>query len=162
MNINDPVSDFDLRFLDFPSHSETEESSAHGVRDGEILDAYSQAVTKVVGDVWPAIAHVKVNHKNNGNQNRSPRDVDGTGSGVVITPYGYCVTNSHVVEGTNSVKITMADGSGYPAELVGKDSATDLALLRVHGSNLPIANLGDSTTLQVGQLVIAIGNPLGF
>jgi S1-C subfamily serine protease len=162
MEHNDSLFDFDLRFLDFPSEGDSDVSTSQDRKEGEILDAYSQAVTRVVGNVGPSIAHVQVSHKTNGNQERSSRNAEGTGSGVVITPDGYCVTNSHVVEETNTIKITMADGSSYTAGLVGKDSATDLALLRIHGFDLPIANLGDSSTLQVGQLVIAIGNPLGF
>jgi len=81
---------------------------------------------------------------------------------VVITPDGYTVTNSHVVDGADTLKVSLADGTSYDAELTGKDSASDIAVLRVQGSGLPIAHLGDSDKLQAGQLVIAIGNPLGF
>jgi S1-C subfamily serine protease len=81
---------------------------------------------------------------------------------VVIAPDGYIVTNSHVVEGSSAVEASLADGSSYTAELVGQDSATDLALLRIPGSGLSTARLGDSDKLRVGQLAIAIGNPLGF
>lgn len=82
--------------------------------------------------------------------------------GVIIAPDGYIVTNSHVVEGASTLEMSLADGTSYNAEIIGQDSATDLAVLRVPGSGLPIARLGNSDKLQVGQLAIAIGNPLGF
>jgi S1-C subfamily serine protease len=81
---------------------------------------------------------------------------------VIIAPDGYIVTNSHVVEAADVIEVNLADGSSYGARLVGKDSATDLALVSVPGAGLPTARLGDSDKLWVGQLVIAIGNPLGF
>jgi S1-C subfamily serine protease len=81
---------------------------------------------------------------------------------VIIAPDGYIVTNAHVVEQASRLDISLADGSSYTAELVGQDSATDLAVVRVPGSGLPAAALGDSDRLRVGQLAIAIGNPLGF
>jgi S1-C subfamily serine protease len=158
----DSFNEFNLKFLDFPLPDETVELSSRDSSDGEILDAYSQAVTKVVGKLGPSVVHVHVSHRTNGNRGENSHETEGTGSGVVVTPDGYCVTNSHVVEEGNTFKITMADGQSCGAELIGKDPATDLALLRARSSGLPIAYLGDSSKLQVGQLVIAIGNPFGF
>ena len=86
----------------------------------------------------------------------------GMGSGFVLTPDGYALTNSHVVGGRQKLRAITADGDSLDAQLIGDDPATDLALLRLVASDLPRAELGDSDGLQVGQLVIAIGNPFGF
>jgi len=86
----------------------------------------------------------------------------GGGSGVIITPDGYLLTNNHVVENASQVEIGLTDGRTLPAEVVGTDPATDLALVRAGAAGLPAAELGDSRALRVGQLAIAIGNPLGF
>jgi S1-C subfamily serine protease len=113
-----------------------------------LLDAYSQAVIRVVERVAPAVAHVRRGR--------------GGGSGVVIAPDGYLLTNSHVVEGADEVEVAFPDGASYRAPVVGTDPATDLALVRVLGPTLVAAELGDSDALRVGQLVIAIGDPLGL
>ncbi|HKY52135.1 MAG TPA: trypsin-like peptidase domain-containing protein [Candidatus Limnocylindria bacterium] len=113
-----------------------------------LLDAYSQAVIRVVERVAPAVAHVRRGR--------------GGGSGVVIAPDGYVLTNAHVVDGASEVDVVFAEGATYRAPVVGTDAATDLALVRVLGPSLPAAELGDSDRLRVGQLVIAIGDPLGL
>ena len=81
---------------------------------------------------------------------------------MLITPDGYALTNSHVVSAVKAYELTLRDGSSLKAELVGKDPHTDLAVLRASGAGLPHARLGDSSRLQVGQLVVAIGHPFGF
>jgi len=91
-----------------------------------------------------------------------PRDVEGGGSGVIIAPDGYILTNSHVVHDSHESIVGLSNGTTMEAEVVGDDPGTDLAVVRVQGSALPAAELGDSERLKVGQLVIAIGNPLGF
>ena len=116
--------------------------------DEEILDAYSNAVTSVVDKVGPAVTGVSLRR--------------GGGSGVLFAPDGYLLTNSHVVRGARRAEVSLPDGSSYPADVVGEDAATDLAVLHVDGPRLPAAELGDSSRLRVGQLVVAIGNPLGF
>jgi S1-C subfamily serine protease len=122
-------------------------------RDAELLDAYSQAVIGVVGRVGPAVLSI----------NGHPADNQpGSGSGFVITPDGFAVTNSHVVRGRNRLRATTEDGDSLDAALVGDDPATDLAVIRIAAKDLPHAQLGDSDSLQVGQLVIAMGNPFGF
>jgi S1-C subfamily serine protease len=163
MDGHNQIPNFNYSLLDFPSQGESGGNPSHRYsEETEILDAYSQAVTGVVNKVGPAVAHVQVSRRTNGSHSGSPQENHPTGSGVVITPDGYCVTNSHIIETGNLYQITMPDGSGYGADLIGKDPASDLALLRIRGSDLPIASLGDSGKLHVGQLVIAIGNPLGF
>ncbi len=126
--------------------------------DVELLDAYSRAVTGVVDAIGPAVVSIAV-----GTQSRRyGPEREGAGSGVVIAPDGYILTNSHVVLDAERLTATFTDGTLGPARLVGKDPATDLAVIRAEASGLPYASLGDSALLRVGQLVIAMGNPLGF
>jgi S1-C subfamily serine protease len=121
--------------------------------DADLLDAYSEAVIGVVQKVGPAVIAVT---------GRRGDRTGGIGSGFLITPDGYALTNSHVVHGRDRMGATTQDGDGLDAELIGDDPATDTALVRVSARDLPYAELGDSETLRVGQLVIAMGNPLGF
>jgi len=126
-----------------------------------LFDAYSNVVTGVVAKVGPAVVHVRVRRKVS-RRGPVPPEMEGSGSGVIITPDGYIVTNSHVIEDAGNVEVDMADGTTYHAEVIGQDTATDIALLRISGSGLPMASLGDSAKLRVGQLAVAVGNPLGF
>lgn len=124
----------------------------------ELLDAYSRAVIAVVEAVGPAVVRVTASMT----ADRTGNGPEGTGSGVIIAPDGYILTNEHVVQGAASLSVTLSDGAGLDATLVGTDAATDLAVIRANGSGLPYATLGDSAKLKAGQLVIAIGTPLGF
>ena len=124
-----------------------------GPRDAELLDAYSQAVVNVVEKVSPAVVSVK---------GRREDKQGGSGSGFVITPDGYAVTNSHVVADRAHLVAETAEGDNIPADVVGDDPATDLAVLRLASRDLPYAELGDSAALRVGQLVIAMGSPMGL
>jgi len=128
--------------------------------DQALLDAYSRAVIDVVDRVGPAVVRLAVP----GNQAGSPaHSRGGTGSGVIVAPDGLILTNSHVAGSASRVEVTTADGQDLHARLVGDDPDTDLALIRVDEAvALPAAPLGDSKRLKRGQLVIAIGNPLGF
>jgi len=126
--------------------------------DVELLDAYSRAVIAVVDTVGPAVVGISVRTPANG----SIPEQGGAGSGILIAPDGYVLTNDHVVQGADVISVTLQDGTSLDAALVGTDPATDLAVLRANGSGLPYATLGDSGTLKAGQLVIAIGNPFGF
>ena len=133
--------------------------------DEELLDAYSRAVVGVVDKVGPAVVSVSVTRRDpsgSSRRPRPPREPDGAGSGVIITPDGFLLTNNHVVENAGRLEINLTDGRTLPAEVVGTDPATDLALVRAGAAGLPAAELGDSGALRVGQLAIAIGNPLGF
>ncbi|HBG19540.1 MAG TPA: serine protease [Desulfobulbaceae bacterium] len=124
----------------------------------ELLDSYSRAVITVVDTVGPAV--LMVSRKKSGARNSSEHE--GAGSGVIIAPDGYILTNNHVVQGADALSVTRQDGASLDAVLIGTDPATDLAVIRAHGSHLPYAVLGDSGKLKAGQLVIAIGNPYGF
>jgi S1-C subfamily serine protease len=95
-------------------------------------------------------------------QARGFNGAEGAGSGVIITPDGFVLTNNHVVEDSSSLEVSLTDGRSFAAQVIGADPATDLAVIRISDSSLPAAELGDSEGLRVGQLVIAIGNPLGF
>jgi S1-C subfamily serine protease len=129
--------------------------SQDSVEDGALLDAYSRAVIGVVDRLGPAVVRIDV-------QARDQRRA-GTGSGVVVAPDGLVLTNSHVVGGGTQVGVTTIDGRSLTARVVGDDPDTDLALVRVDAPvALPFALLGDSKRLRRGQLVVAIGNPLGF
>jgi S1-C subfamily serine protease len=125
-----------------------------GTSDVELLDAYSRAVIQVVDAVGPAVVGIFVG--------RQEQDQAGAGSGVIITPDGYILTNDHVVHGADKIGVRLCDGASLSAQLIGTDPATDLAVIRVTASSLPHATLGDSVALKVGQLVIASGNPFGF
>jgi S1-C subfamily serine protease len=126
--------------------------------DAELLDAYSRAVIKVVESVGPAVVSISTGRRSKEDE----VDPYGSGSGFAIAPDGYILTNSHVVRGGNHIEVAFVEGGTLEARCIGEDPATDLALLQVNGSGLPFATLCDSPELQVGQLVIAMGNPFGF
>src|SRR5262245_16576687 len=133
--------------------------------DGEALDAYSQAVTGVAEMVGPAVVRLDVKRRLRARDprgNEVTHDVGGSGSGFVFTPDGLIATNSHVVSGAVEIGATFNDGQALQASLIGDDPDTDLAVIRVAGHKLPSVPLGESRSLRVGQLAIAIGNPYGF
>src|SRR3954463_10514079 len=125
--------------------------------DAEALDAYSRTVTSVAERLRGSVANLRV-----GRRTRRGR-AEGGGSAVVITPDGYMLTSAHVVEGTDGrAQAAFPDGRSFGTELVGSDPLSDLAVLRAEAGNLATAELGDADALHVGQLVVAIGSPLGF
>jgi S1-C subfamily serine protease len=125
--------------------------------DGEALDAYSRVVTSVARDLAPSVANLRVTRRLRGG-----RMAVGGGSAVVITPDGFLVTSAHVVEGARGGDASFVDGREMRFTVVGADPLSDLAVLRADGDGLEPARLGDAGALQVGQLVVAIGNPHGF
>lgn len=120
--------------------------------DDEALDAYSRAVVHVAETVLPSVASLSV---------RSRRG-SGAGSASVITPDGFMLTSAHVVEGAERVQASFTDGSEVAADVIGRDALSDLAVLRARGEVPPAVALGDAAQLRVGQLVVALGNPLGL
>jgi len=116
--------------------------------DAVLLDAYSSAVIHAVETVGPAVVKIDAG--------------PGGGSGVLFTPDGLILTNCHVVEKSAQLTVVMTDGRSLRADRIGQDADTDLAVIRVDGSAMPFATLGDSRAVRVGQIAIAIGNPYGF
>jgi S1-C subfamily serine protease len=135
----------------------TDPASNRDPSDEPLLDAYSRAVSGVVARVSPSVLKLEVRHS------RGRRDgAAGSGSGFVFTPDGFVLTNSHVVHGASSIAAVAADGEPVACEIVGDDPATDLAVVRLSRGVAAPVELGDASRLVVGQLVVAIGNPLGF
>ena len=129
--------------------------------DGDLLDAYSQTVTGVARAVSPSVVGIDSRRAGRSRGSRRPR-ASGTGSGFIFTSDGFILTNSHVVHGATEIAAVLQDGRREAAELIGDDPDTDLAVVRIHSDDLVKAELGDSRRIEVGQLVIAIGNPFGF
>jgi S1-C subfamily serine protease len=127
--------------------------------EDDLLDAYSRAIVGSVERVGPSVVHLEIGKSGRG---RGPREIQGSGSGFFFTPDGLALTNSHVVSGASSIRATFSDGSTHPAYLVGDDPDTDLAVVKIDDTAPGFAAFGDSAALRPGQLVIAIGNPLGF
>jgi S1-C subfamily serine protease len=125
--------------------------------DAGLLDAYSRAVSTAVARVRPAVVHIGVERAG-----RRGRVQSGSGSGFMVTPDGYLLTNSHVAAGAVALQATLPDGRIVPGELVGDDADSDLAVVKIGAGQLAHARLGDSSRVRVGQVAIAIGSPYGF
>jgi S1-C subfamily serine protease len=130
--------------------------------DAALLDAYSRTITGVVSSVAPAVVHVQVQKKAVDPRTKRERTMPGSGSGFIISSDGFIVTNNHVIENAKSIQVSFADGKTVNAELKGADPSTDIAVLKIYESGLKALSFADSDALQVGQIAIAIGNPLGL
>jgi S1-C subfamily serine protease len=161
------------RFIDDLSRAASDApgpNSLNPLSDDALLDAYSRTVIGALERVQQAVAFISVERRLPGDP--SSRDPDrergrgmrgGTGSGFLFTPDGYLLTNSHVVHGATHIRVTLADGAKFDADLVGDDPGSDLAVLRIGSPEpLPHVELGESSKLHVGQIAIAVGNPLGL
>jgi S1-C subfamily serine protease len=140
------------------------ESDQVAINDAEALDAYSKAVINAAEKASQSVVNVDIKQlvKSRPGSNRPPTERPGAGSGFIFTPDGFILTNSHVVHDATSIEVTIADGGNYIAELVGDDPGTDLAVIRITAPTLIPVTFGNSQSIKVGQLVIALGNPYGF
>jgi S1-C subfamily serine protease len=125
------------------------------VTDEGLLDSYSRTISGVVEEVAPSVVNIRVQHA--GQQGPA-----GSGSGFIIAPDGFILTNSHVVHGASKIDVTLADTRSATATLIGEDPESDLAVIRINAANLKHVRLGDSSKLSVGQIAIALGSPFGF
>jgi S1-C subfamily serine protease len=150
-------------FLDAPPTTEAPPNS-HALQDDQLLDVYSQTITGAAAKVGQAVVNIRVGrpHSSQSQQQPNARSQESGGTGFIVAPDGYIVTNSHVVHGAESIEVTLADARVYPADLVGDDPESDLAVIRIHAPGLAFARFGDSSKLRAGQIAIAIGSPFGF
>src|SRR4029079_15744268 len=127
------------------------------VDESRALDAYSTIVTSVAEVVIPSVASLQVSRRL-----RNGRRAQGAGSAVTLPPDGFLVTSAHVVEGTDRAVAAFADGREFDVHVVGRDPLSDLAVVRAEGGDLHAVEIGDASKLRVGQLVVALGNPMGL
>jgi S1-C subfamily serine protease len=130
------------------------------VHDDELLDGYSKTVSGVVERVQLAVVNIRV--RQGGRERRPTPETGGSGSGFILAPDGFILTNSHVVHAADKIEVALADGRTFPATLVGDDPDTDLAVMRIHAPHLVHVRFGNSQSVRVGQIAIAIGSPYGF
>src|SRR6267378_1564524 len=141
------------RFVaDVPGIPPTPPASGPEPDDTEALDAFSRSVVQVAEQLRPAVVHLEARKGRRG----------GSGSGVLYTPDGFLLTNHHVVQTSERVRVRLTDGRELAGRVVGADPWMDLAIVQAEAVNLPFAPFGDSSKLRVGQLVVAIGSPFGF
>ncbi|SAK47839.1 S1C family serine protease [Caballeronia ptereochthonis] len=150
------------QFIDDLARGPQDAAPSAPLDDTALLDAYSRTIIGALERVQQAVVFISV-ERQLADQRGARRNAGGTGSGFIFTPDGYLLTNSHVVHGATHIVVTLADGTRFDADLVGDDPASDLAVLRIGSPEpLPHVELGESGGLRVGQIAIAVGNPLGL
>jgi S1-C subfamily serine protease len=132
------------------------------IADAGLLDAYSKTITGVVGEIAQSVVHIQVQKKLTERRTGTERVQQGSGSGFVISSDGYIVTNNHVIEDAIDIKVNFSDSRIEKAELKGTDPSTDIAVIKIYGSGQKALSFANSDSLKVGQIAIAIGNPLGL
>lgn len=130
--------------------------------DWDLLDAYSKTITGVVSGVAEGVVHIQVQKTTLDKRTRQNRLMPASGSGFIISSDGFIVTNNHVIEDSQEIRVSLADGRSILAELRGSDPSTDIAVVKIYESGLKALSFADSDNLQPGQIAIAIGNPLGL
>ena len=147
-----------IQFVDaLLADADRDQRAERGPSDAEALDAYSQVVSGVAERVIGSVASLRISRRLPGG-----RQAQGSGSAVAITPDGFLVTSAHVVEGVGKGRASLADGRELRFEVVGRDALSDLAVIRASGADLEPVSLGNADRLRVGQLVVAVGNPMGL
>ena len=147
-----------IQFVDaLLADADRDQRADRGPSDAEALDTYSQVVSGVAERVIGSVASLRISRRLPGG-----RQAQGSGSAVAITPDGFLVTSAHVVEGVGKGRASMADGRELRFEVVGRDALSDLAVIRAGGADLEPVSLGNADRLRVGQLVVAVGNPMGL
>ncbi len=154
-----------LRLVSGESIQQRTSQSLNSAEDDVLLDAYSAAVTAAAEKVSPSVVNVEVIQTLDSQYrvpSGHPAERRGSGSGFIFTPDGFILTNSHVVHKAAKISVTLSDGTSFESQVIGDDPDTDLAILRINAGGLVPVSLGDSNSIRVGQLAIAIGNPYGF
>jgi S1-C subfamily serine protease len=128
---------------------------------GGLLDAYSQAVTGAAEKVSPAVVNIEVQQRERPRRGGRSGEMRSGGSGFIFTPDGFILTNSHVVHREAKIEVSLPDGRRFQADMIGDDTETDVGVIRIDPPDIAPVQLGDSQSLRVGQLVIALGNPYG-
>ncbi len=159
-NIADSQGGPDLPGQDKPAKPQTTSSADIG-GEAPSIDQSGNPIVQIAEKVSPAVVGVTVSVDQAVGGQAAQSQEYGYGTGFIISQNGYIVTNNHVVDGSDSVKVTLIDGSEYDAQVVGVDASTDLAVLKIDAQGLTVASFGDSSELKVGETVVAIGNPLG-
>jgi S1-C subfamily serine protease len=131
-------------------------------RDRQLLDSYSRTITGVISGVDGAVVHIQVEKTEKDPRTKEKRTTGGSGSGFIISSDGFIVTNHHVIEGAGRIQVILSDGQVLNADIKGSDPSTDIAVVKVYSNNLKTLSFADSDRLQVGQIAIAVGNPLGL